>query len=356
MARVGIQEIARLAKVSIGTVDRALHGRKRISERTRKRILRIAQQVGYKPNLAARALSAGRGLTRIGVCIPREIHFYFDQLREGIMAEARRHEHLGVEIVHNPTERLGLRESEKFAELIGRGIRAAVLVPGDPERLAPIINEAERSNIRVMCVDTDAAGSSRSSVVCVDAEVSGRLAAELMASFVPAGSEVAMITGMLQTEAHSQNTKGFCDAFPLYCDGGKVVEVVEAHDDEEEALRKFSAVLQQRPRLAGVYVSTANCLPILRALRARKLGGRIKVITSDLFRKMVPYFDRGIISASIYERPYLQGQIAIRLLVDHLIQGRPLPERHYVAPEIVMRSTLHLFRELRQPPAAGKNG
>ena len=54
MGRVGIQEIARLAKVSIGTVDRALHGRKRISERTRKRILRIAHEVGYRPNLAAR--------------------------------------------------------------------------------------------------------------------------------------------------------------------------------------------------------------------------------------------------------------------------------------------------------------
>src|SRR5690349_19328677 len=161
MGRIGIQEIARLAKVSIGTVDRALHGRKRISERTRKRILRIAQQVGYKPNLAARALSAGRGLTRIGVCIPREIRFYFDQLRDGIMAEARRHEHLGVEIVYNPTERLGLGESEKVAELIGRGIRAAVIAPGDPEMLVPVINEAETRNVRVMCVDTDAAGSAR---------------------------------------------------------------------------------------------------------------------------------------------------------------------------------------------------
>jgi LacI family transcriptional regulator len=348
MGRIGIQEIARLAKVSIGTVDRALHGRRRISDRTRKRILRIAEQVGYKPNLAARALSAGRGHTRIGVCIPREIHFYFDQLRDGILAEARRYEHLGVEVVYNPTERLGFREGEKLAGLMRRGIRAAIIAPGDPEKLTPVINEAEKNNIRVMCVDTDAVGSARSSVVCLDAEVSGRLAGELMGSFVATPSEVALITGMLRTETHRKNTKGFCDSFPKFCPGGTVAEVVEAHDDQEEAFHKFSELLASHPQLAGVYVSTANCLPICRALRARRLNGRTRLITTDLFQKMVPYFDNGIISASIHERPYLQGQIATRLLVDHLVQGRPLPSHHYLAPEIVMRSTLHLFPEARQ--------
>src|SRR5205814_7151696 len=108
-----------------------------------------------------------------------------------------------------------------------------------------VINEAERNNVRVMCVDTDAGGSARSSAVCLDAEVSGRLAAELMGSFVPAGSRVAMITGMLRTEAHGKNTKGFCKAFPTFCEGGKVLEVVEAHDDERESFEKFSQLLER---------------------------------------------------------------------------------------------------------------
>src|SRR5579859_6284995 len=71
----GIHLIAEMANVSIGTVDRALHGRGGIKESTRKRILQIAQQIGYSPNLAARALSVARAGVRIGVCIPKEIHF-----------------------------------------------------------------------------------------------------------------------------------------------------------------------------------------------------------------------------------------------------------------------------------------
>jgi len=51
--------IAEIAQVSIGTVDRALHGRLD-QRRDAQRILQVARQVGYTPNLAARALSAAK--------------------------------------------------------------------------------------------------------------------------------------------------------------------------------------------------------------------------------------------------------------------------------------------------------
>ena len=78
--RGGIHRIAELANVSTGTVDRALHGRNGIKESTRRQILQIASQIGYTPNLAARALSASKSGVRIGVCIPREIRFFYDEL------------------------------------------------------------------------------------------------------------------------------------------------------------------------------------------------------------------------------------------------------------------------------------
>ncbi|MGB9203532.1 MAG: LacI family DNA-binding transcriptional regulator, partial [Terriglobales bacterium] len=92
----GIHLLAELTNVSIGTVDRALHGRNGIKESTRQRILQIARQIGYTPNLAARALSAAKAGVRIGVCIPREIHFFYDQLWSGVLDEARRLTQLGI--------------------------------------------------------------------------------------------------------------------------------------------------------------------------------------------------------------------------------------------------------------------
>src|SRR6266478_8256761 len=125
--RRGIHLIADLANVSIGTVDRALHGRPGINEETRQRILQVARQVGYTPNLAARALSASKSNLKIGVCVPREIHFFYDQLWSGILEEARQAAHLGIQFVNRPVEVLGAGDTDAFKKLVASGVRGIIL-------------------------------------------------------------------------------------------------------------------------------------------------------------------------------------------------------------------------------------
>src|SRR5580693_6102621 len=141
--RRGIHLIAELADVSIGTVDRALHGRAGINESTRQRILKIAEQISYTPNLAARTLSVSKAGARIGVCIPREIHFFYDQLWGGVLDEARSVSPLGIQFVNRPVHALGEDDTEVFKELADSGVNGIVLTAGNPKGLKPLINEAE---------------------------------------------------------------------------------------------------------------------------------------------------------------------------------------------------------------------
>ncbi len=350
MSRIGIREIAKLAKVSPGTVDRALHGRKGITEETRQRILAIAGGIGYTPDLAARALSAGRAPVQIGVSIPREIRYYFDQLLAGILSEAGRFERLGVKVLYSPTERLGRDDVSKASELLSHQIDALIITPGDPQALAPVIDEAESKGVRVICVDTDAPSSQRSSVVCIHAEVCGKLAAELMAGFLPAGSDVVVVTGMLEVEDHAKKTDGFRAMYAEQGRGGRTVQVIEAHEDEEEAFQRCFALLSKPNSIAGIYVNTVNCLPVCRAVGAAGLSGKIKLITTDLFSAMIPFIEKGVICASIHGRPFAQGEIAMRVAVDHLLNGTPLPKQRLLMPHVVMRSNLHYFREISGLP------
>ena len=349
----GVREIARLASVSIATVDRALNDRKGISERTRARILKIADSIGYRPNLAARILSAGPSRIPIGVCIPRQLHPYFDHLRNGIEDEAARHEHFGVEVLYNLTEALGVHEIEKVSELIEQGVRLLIVTPGDPESLQPIIDTAEASNVRVICVDTDAPRSNRSSVVCADAEVCGKLAAQLMGNMLPQESEVAIITGMLNVENHRRKAEGFRTLFSKLCTQGQVVEVVEAHEDEDEAFQRAFNLLMKYPALSGIYVNTGNSIPVCKALGACGRSGKVKLIGTELSRDMVPYFRKGTIFATINGRPFAQGQVAVRQAVDYLRRSVPMPKFRYLAPQIVLDANLHLFREVQPVRRAG---
>ena len=327
---------------------RALHGRGGIKESTRERILQIARQIGYTPNLAARALSVARAGTSIGVCMPREIHFFYDQLWGGVLDEARRVAHLGVQFIHRPVEVLGEQDTLAFKELVESGVDGIILTAGNPKALKPLIDEAEENGIRIVCVSTDAPESRRSSVICVEPFLNGCLAGELMGKFVPPGSDVAVVAGMLSTEDHRKKAQGFAEEFPRHCPKGKIVAVIEGHEDEDESFQKTLDLLFRVPTLAGLYVNTVNCLPVCRALGSRGLAGRVKLITTDLFAEMAPYFQKGTITASIYQQPHRQGQMAVRLLVDHLTHKVPFAPNVHLSPGVVMSSNLHLFREIIQ--------
>ncbi len=85
---ITIKEIADLCGVSTGTVDRALNNRTGISDKTKARILSIAEQMNYKPDYVAQSLARGRTMT-IGVVLFDLYNRLFAQLLNAIESEAR---------------------------------------------------------------------------------------------------------------------------------------------------------------------------------------------------------------------------------------------------------------------------
>ncbi len=345
--RAGIHEIAKAAGVSIGTVDRALHDRAGISENTRQRVIRAAQTLGYRPNLAARALAGRKGKIRIAVCIPREIRYFYDQIWAGVYREADRWADFGVDFSYHELRELGAGESAILSKIVQSRPDGIILTPGHPEQASLLINQAESQGIRVVCVSTDAPASKRSGIVCVEPLLNGALAGELMAKCLPPGSAVAAVTGMLSTEDHARKTEGFTRAFFQHCPKGSMVGVVEAHENKQESFKRTKELLTRFSSLAGIYVNTVNCLPVCEALAACNMAGKVKLITTDLFREMVPYLKDGTISMSIYQHPYQQGRLATQVLAEHLVQDIPIPQYRHINPGVVLLANLHLFREIQ---------
>ena len=93
--RATIADVALRAGVTKAAVSFALNGQPGVSAATRERILAIAEEVGFKPSSAARALSDGRS-GAVGLIIDRPaltlgIEPYFMQLISGIQAELSAH-------------------------------------------------------------------------------------------------------------------------------------------------------------------------------------------------------------------------------------------------------------------------
>lgn len=135
------KEIAALAGVSRGTVDRALKNRPRISRETKERILKIAEQYNYKPNLIGKALVSSGQKVGVAVILTSVGNPFFDDVKNGIFAAVKAYEDYGIEI--NLTELKGYNPEELISALenIQDGIENLIITPVDDEKLKGKLQE-----------------------------------------------------------------------------------------------------------------------------------------------------------------------------------------------------------------------
>jgi LacI family transcriptional regulator len=337
----GIKDIARALGISIGTVDRAIHGRGGINAITKERVLKMAQTLVYRPNLAARYLKAP-GQIRVSVNLPARIGSFFDAVRTGIR-DASSPFQAGVDIHFRTHPALGEGDEELFREALEDRSKGIIIAPGHPAQLKIWIRRAAQRRIPVVCVSTDAPGTERLTAVSADPFVSGAMVAEFLHLTVRDPGTVGIFTGDLSTIDHSEKVRGFKQSLSSVNGSLAVSEVIETHDDETAAYDQTRKLLARNRSLKAIYVSTANSVTTIQALEDLDPESRIAVVTTDLFPQLVPFLKSGRILATIHQRPETQGRIAFEALYNFIAEGKCPPQRIKLNPHIVMRSNLELF-------------
>lgn len=349
--QTGIKDIADALSVSIGTVDRALHNRPGVNPTTRERVLRMAKKLGYQPNIAARALKLNRRI-RIAVQLPKEIASFFGPLREGIRNGAAASFGAGLDMHFADYERFGKGDLELLEKAVAEKYDGILCAPSDASMAGPVINELHHHGTVVACVSSDVTRSERLTSVLIDGYVSGTLAAELLIHALPSACAVATITGALRTLDHAEKLRGFAATLALLAPHLSLLPALEAHDSPDEAYKQAKSLLDRHPDMRGLYVSTANSLPVLRAVQEKKRAGQIRIITTDLFPELTPMIETGEVMATLYQRPFTQGRVAVQALLRYLIEGVRPHATTRLAPHIVLRGNLPIFSGYVSNPAS----
>ncbi len=339
---VGVKDIAEALKISIGTVDRALHARPGVSAETRAKVLKVAEKLNYRPNVAARNLKLNRNV-RIAVHLPERIASFYDQVREGISAAARDSLGVRVDVDFRTYERFGQEDTDLLQSDIEKGYDGYILAPGSPRKMDPLLRRIADQGGHALFVATDAPHSPRLAFVGSDAYVCGAIAAELLAMRLKQEGLVAVITGDLSIQDHAQKLRGFAATIAVMAPHLHLLAAVESHDDAGQAYEKTLELLAHKPLPAGIYVSTANSLGVVQAIEEQGLSNHIQVVATDLFPEMVPLIESGVVFATLHQRPFTQGKMAFETLAHCLLHGSQPKLVTKLSPHIVLRSNLGLF-------------
>lgn len=121
--RITTEDIARICGVSRGTVDRALNNRPGISPKTKEKVLKVAKELGYRPNMIARSLAKGHTMS-IGVVVFDLNNEFFAQLLNSIEIRARE---LGYFTYLVLTQKDPKVEKECLSHLVDRNVDGIIL-------------------------------------------------------------------------------------------------------------------------------------------------------------------------------------------------------------------------------------
>jgi len=125
MNYITLKDVAKKAGVSLSAASRALNGRQDVSEETRKRISKIAQELGYVPNRFAASLKFQKTHT-IGVIIEDNANPFWAEVLKGVESRAQER---GYQIILANTSRSYEREEKAIQTLIQRRVDGFLIAP-----------------------------------------------------------------------------------------------------------------------------------------------------------------------------------------------------------------------------------
>ncbi|QQQ73936.1 LacI family DNA-binding transcriptional regulator [Saccharothrix sp. 6-C] len=265
-------DVARLAGVSHQTVSRVLNGHPYVQEQTRSRVQAAIDELGYRPNRAARALVTGRSQL-IGVvaqnttlCGPVSLLAAFEQVavEAGFVVTAHRVDVLDRESITTALER-------------HRDQRVAGIVVIAPTASAHDAVDAVSPGVPLVMVDGDAERSTP--LVTVD-QVAGAFAAT--AHLLQAGHRTVWhVSGPPDWFDSAGRIEGWRSA--LEAVGAEVPPIMSADWSAASGYRA-GQVLARMPEVTAIFAANDHlALGILRAMseRGRRVPHDVSVVGFD---------------------------------------------------------------------------
>jgi LacI family transcriptional regulator len=343
-----IKDIAQLAGVSIGTVDRVLHNRGEVAEKTRIKVLKIAKDLSYSPNFIAQALKSKKKLRIVSLLPePTSDDAFWNKHPEGMIRAMDELNPFPVTLDQITFDMLDEKDfrnkTTKVMELDPDGV---ILAPIFKKESIDFCNQLHSKGIPLVFIDGFINEAHFLSYTGEDIFQSGRVAGQLTDMVTPADKDILIINiaRNLQNVHHLNNrTMGFLSYFP---DSGKNTGVkinLSISDPAKDSIkRELDKVLSKHPDVASIFMTGSKSFKIADYLHTEGKDN-INLIGYDLLDKNVEYLNAGIIKFLIGQRPDEQTYKGVRKLYEFLSMNKVPEKIEYLPVDVVTSENVKFF-------------
>ena len=334
-----LKDIADMAGVSPGTVDRALHNRGRVNQEVAERIRKIARELGYRPNAIAKGLSKRKDNMKITLILHiSRTNFFFDDVMIGIKQGYDELIDYGISIDIKYTADFNAEDQlRNIDEALAEKTNGIIIVPICDNRISAKLNEISKAGIPVVFLTNLIDGAEYNSFVGCDYELSGQIAAGLMNLASPAGGRLLMFIPSLAMYGHRLRLKGFKETVERDYPAIKLQEYIELTNDEIADYQITKRKLEEYPLTNLIVCPGAFGRGCLTAIKDNGFFGKTKIIAYDCSRLIIQALKERNIMAIIAQQPTLQGYTAVKTIASILAgTDESLSKNNYIKTRILL--------------------
>ncbi|MGQ1784545.1 MULTISPECIES: LacI family DNA-binding transcriptional regulator [unclassified Saccharicrinis] len=333
-----IKDIAQMAGVSRGTVDRVIHGRGIVSKDTYNKIKLILDRIDYQPNLAAQSLRKG-ALFKIAVLVPDgDLDSYWKRAMTGIEKAIKELSFVGVNVsMHLFNSLKEVSFTYNANQVLKEGCDGVLVAPIFYNEAIEFFKKCEERGISYATFNTDIKEINALCHVGQDLVKSGETAASLLKKVVGKADEylIVHIDVDISNARHIQEKEnGFVNFMAQNNIGADKIKKLTINNPKVME-KELMALLDKFPKIKGVYVTTSKVYYIADIIEAYSLD--LKLIGYDLIDENRSHLKKGNIEFLIYQNPGLQASSALSLLVDYLAFKKDVPKQKLLPIEIVIK-------------------
>jgi LacI family transcriptional regulator len=337
-----VKEIAELAKVSIGTVDRVIYNRGRVAAETKSRIEAIIEKYQFTPNPIARRLKRNRAY-RFCAFLPRRDQDagYWGQILEGIQEGAGEIAPLGVETEIIEYNRYSHRDFQKAScTLLGEKPDGIILSPILPQKIKTLIAKIEENKIPYVFFDADLPNSNPICAIGQDFFRGGYLAGRLMRLLAGDSTKPVAVLDAHGEDYHITRRR---DGFLRYageCGFSTVVREYTDYEGVEISVDEIALFLEEHPNLAGVFITNCMAHRVAEAVKKQKIRRPFLLVGYDMIPKNREFLREGGIDAIISQRPEEQGRQALLSLYRRIVLGQDITSHVEIPLDVYIKENV----------------
>ena len=347
MTRVRIKDIARIANVSIGTVDRVIHHRGEVSHATRERIQNLLQEYNYKPDIMASSLALKREF-RLAVVMPKVVneHAFWRIPQNGILRALEELSHYKISI---DTFYFDQFDGNDFVKQVNSFpfhlIQGVLFAPVFQAESIAFLEACGQNSVPVVLFNSLLEAPAIKSFVGQDAFQSGFVAAKLINYGLVPQRDVAIINLSARKEHYAHiisREKGFRSFFEQQSDRLNNLLTLHLNGEEDHKLKEQLDEIFSTFDIAGIFVTNSRVYKVAECLAIRGIMN-VRLVGYDLLPESISYLKRDYIDFLISQKPEEQAFRGLSTLFNLVAFNRQPEKRQFLPIDIITRENLAFY-------------